>query len=986
MASVKSDISLQIKNNLNRSATFSILGGTQDPSNGQANAKTIYEWDLTAETFANTNVLTIEASTVDNPTVIVYEVANQDGAITDLETVVRLLNTLNLGVFNLDGNTVWIIDDINIFGQLDVLVSLTFDINVFVESAYNYFDPLGKTTLVEFQTNYTSVIQQAVDTIPDFVDFVSTQGWSLCYPVNASRIEIVRFSAGSFYFVTDIGGVLTTTEIPSFTSSTQTGLENTLLYASDINIWLTLQAINFTVPTVATIDCYIFRYIFKTTINTVWNDTSTIAPPPPTNGWIPLDSSYFPTYTSEQTIVELDTDGDLGLYGDSFPAIDIGSNSDFTFRSINKKIGLIPDPFANYNIIFGSLASNSGLFLQDVFSASGGIDVDFSTIQLDNPTDATISFTFNNDLVNPSPMTANLLDFNNKFVQGVSGSNGLEQLYLGGGAVSTANNPTINFTDIIPLELSFIRVSFNRGVVTNLPTIEQIGYVFGLEYFLRLEIGEQNIATLGVGRDMEYFNNWFYELGKQTFLSQNTANTSGGLGLISAVTGNTFVLSGQGYYGYNALLDCGFTINTPLGAITSNIFTFSQKEGELLLVRTISAVGQSTFEITSAQKNQAETVATSSFVAVGQEAINYPSPALGNDNNAIFTSDPSLDCTSFYIGTNPPFLSTECMTTFLVGNGVFNTGISLGTFIVNGLTLTLPTFPSSSQADAYGLFQRDFSGLNGDNVTVSLSIRYYRINLTRLANTLVAPYGSNALFNVGVNGFIPSIPEISFSFCEFGTSTPDNSFSPDPLGLLLPIGATCQNGIEFFDCTFNYANPPFLADIIFNINDNGDTQQALLGASTIQNTTFGSFGSDRIQLRTNYNGTGDSISSLTFLTLPQLQSVQLVNSATAIPPPCSLTFNGVVNLTQIIFQNYNMTNLNLTSALPSVISMRVNDNNLPSADLDDIILTLDNNGLTGGTLDYSNQTGGASPNIGVSGVAYNNLIVKGWTVTGNVPI
>ena len=172
MASVKSDISLQIKNNLNRTATFSILGGTQDPSNGQANAKTIYEWDLSAETFANTTVVTIEASTVTNPVIINYEVQNQDGAITDLETVVRLLNTLNLGVFNLDGNTIWIIDDINIFGNIEVLVSLSFDINVFVQEAYNYFDPLGKTPLLDFRTKYTSVIQQAVDTIPDFVDFV----------------------------------------------------------------------------------------------------------------------------------------------------------------------------------------------------------------------------------------------------------------------------------------------------------------------------------------------------------------------------------------------------------------------------------------------------------------------------------------------------------------------------------------------------------------------------------------------------------------------------------------------------------------------------------------------------------------------------------------------------------------------------------------------------------------------------------------------
>ena len=93
MAGVKSDISLQIQNNLNRRVKFSILGGTQDPSNGQANAKTLYEWDLSTETFANTTVLSIEASTVTNPTVITYEVSNPDGAIEDLETVVRLLNT-----------------------------------------------------------------------------------------------------------------------------------------------------------------------------------------------------------------------------------------------------------------------------------------------------------------------------------------------------------------------------------------------------------------------------------------------------------------------------------------------------------------------------------------------------------------------------------------------------------------------------------------------------------------------------------------------------------------------------------------------------------------------------------------------------------------------------------------------------------------------------------------------------------------------------
>ena len=102
----------------------------------------------------------------------------------------------------------------------------------------------------------------------------------------------------------------------------------------------------------------------------------------------------------------------------------------------------------------------------------------------------------------------------------------------------------------------------------------------------------------------------------------------------------------------------------------------------------------------------------------------------------------------------------------------------------------------------------------------------------------------------------------------------------------IPNGPVCHKGTlscfpsdtkinkDFLESAGLYTTdttPPISADedIIdnFNINDNVDTQQALLGISIIQDTTFGTFGSDRIQLRTNYNGTGDSISSLTFLQL-----------------------------------------------------------------------------------------------------------------------
>ena len=982
MASVKSDISLQIKNNLNRTATFSILGGTQDPSNGQANAKTIYEWDLTAETFANTTVIRIEASTIDNPVIINYEVQNQDGAITDLETVVRLLNTLNLGVFNLDGNTIWIIDDINIFGNLEVLISLSFDINVFVQEAYNYFDPLGKTPLIDFQTQYTSVIQQAVDTIPDFVDFVESQGWSLCYPTNASDINLNRFTAGSIFLTTDTGGVLATNEYTSGTSFNIGGFDNALLYAPDVNSFKTLQSLTFDAPLLPIVNGYIFKYLFEAP-----TFLSFAQSPALNNGFQFLDPSYFPSPTAFGThsfrMPPFGTN-QLNLYGAEFPKLNLQAGTYFISASQSaSEIDLIN---VNSELVFDNLGQSTNLTLVSLRqSATNVFDIKFASLTLigDNQS---ISITSTDSVLQTINLDSN---FNTVFNYG----SGLFGQTLVIGCVAGGTGAFISYDDdTTPLNLKFKNIRFDESSTTNLPPIGtgggQIGYVFGLLYTLRLDLEEQ--LNLGAGRDMEYFNNWFFELGSQTFLSQNSADTSGGFGNILTAGTNSFVLSGQGYYGYQALIDCGFTITTPVGAITPNVMTFTQKEGELLLVRTTSVAGQSTFEVTSASKNQAEVVDNSSFFGVGTEQIQFSAPALGEDNNCIFTSDPTLDCTSFYIGTNPPFTGTECMTTFICGNGLFNAGIDMDTFNLNGLTITLPIYPSTSLGDAYGLFQRDFSGLNGNNVSNQLIIRYFRINVTQLANTLVQPYGSNALFNIGINGFVPSIPSLFFEDCEFGTDFNDTSVSPSPLDLLIPVGARCNNGIAFNSCQFNYTASTFGGEIEFNINNNATlgipTQTALLGTSEIEDTTFGAFGNDTIRLNTNYNGTGDTLSDLTFKDNADLVAVKLTNSSTAVPLPISITFDNNPQLNTIIFQNYNLNNINILVGLPSVGSMSVNDNDLNTVDLDSIIVELDNNGLTNGNLDYSNQTGGASPSIGVSGLAYNNLILKGWTVTGNVPI
>lgn len=976
MASVKSDISLQIKNNLNRTATFSILGGTQDPSNGQANAKTIYEWDLTAESFANTTVITIEASTIDNPVIINYEVQNQDGAITDLETVVRLLNTLNLGVFNLDGNTIWIIDDINIFGNIEVLVSLSFDINVFVQEAYNYFDALGKTPLVDFQTQYTSVIQQAVDTIPDFVDFVESQGWSLCYPTNTSVIDLARVTAGSIFLTTDTGGVLATNEYTSGTSFNIGGFDNALLYAPDVNSFKTLQSLTFDAPLLPIVNAYIFKYIFEAPVFLSFGQNPAL-----NNGFQFLDPSYFPSPTAFGThsfrMPPFGTN-QLNLYGTEFPKLNIQAGTyNIGASQSAQDIDLIN---VNSSIVFDTMGQDSNLaisYLRE--SITNVIFVDFSSLTLIGDSQS-IALTSTDTIQQQFNLSS---DFNSKFNYG-TGSSG-ETLVIGCNAGGTG--AFIQYDDdTTPLNLKFKTIRFDESSTTNLPPIGtgggQIGYVFGLLYTLRLELEEQ--LNLGAGREMEYFNNWFFELGTQNFLSQNSADTFGAFGNILTAGTNLFVLSGQGYYGYQALIDCGFTITTPVGAITSNIFTFTQSVGQDLLIRSTSGLGQSVFETTTAIKGSAEVVDNSVNILVGTETINLVAP-VGNPRNGIITSDFALINISTFIGT--PLFVPNSMTSLLIGGGIF--GQDLGNFSVSGLTITLPLYPATTRGDAYGLFQRDFSGLNGNNVNI-LEIREYNINVSQLANTLVEPYGSNALFNIGINGIIPSIPSLTFSNCEFGTDFNDTSASPSPLDLLIPIGARCNNGIIFSSCQFNYTASTFGGEIEFNINNNATlgipTQTALLGTSRIEDTTFGAFGNDTIRLNTNYNGTGDTLSDLTFKDNADLVAVKLTNGAFAVPLPISITFDNNPQLNTIIFQNYNLNNINILGGFPSVGTMNVNDNDLNTVDLDNIIVELDNNGLTLGTLDYSNQTGGASPSIGVSGLAYNNLILKGWTVTGNVPI
>lgn len=81
------------------------------------------------------------------------------------------------------------------------------------------------------------------------------------------------------------------------------------------------------------------------------------------------------------------------------------------------------------------------------------------------------------------------------------------------------------------------------------------------------------------------------------------------------------------------------------------------------------------------------------------------------------------------------------------------------------------------------------------------------------------------------------------------------------------------------------------------------------------------------------------------------------------------------------FENQTIKNL----VIPSYIrasNINLQNNNLQSEGIDEVLISLDNYGLSNGNLDYSNNSG--NPTV-ASRSAYDSLISKGWTITGTAP-
>ena len=95
----------------------------------------------------------------------------------------------------------------------------------------------------------------------------------------------------------------------------------------------------------------------------------------------------------------------------------------------------------------------------------------------------------------------------------------------------------------------------------------------------------------------------------------------------------------------------------------------------------------------------------------------------------------------------------------------------------------------------------------------------------------------------------------------------------------------------------------------------------------------------------------------------------------------SLDFTGITTMTQLYNANTGLQHINITGCV-NLNDIEIDNNALTQASVDHVLITLDDNGLTGGFVDVSGGTNSVPSVAGAAAEA--SLILKGWTVNVNV--
>jgi len=112
------------------------------------------------------------------------------------------------------------------------------------------------------------------------------------------------------------------------------------------------------------------------------------------------------------------------------------------------------------------------------------------------------------------------------------------------------------------------------------------------------------------------------------------------------------------------------------------------------------------------------------------------------------------------------------------------------------------------------------------------------------------------------------------------------------------------------------------------------------------------------------------------------QNIELVNLNISNNQINSLDITNNVNLIDLNISNNQITNLDITNNV-NLLYLDISNNLFLSNNINEILIQLDEHGLSNGTLDYSNNP--ENPIGDNAAFAYSNLVNKGWVITGAKP-
>lgn len=191
-----SKIALQLTNDLAVPVSLNVLGGVSDESN-QNNADTLYEWNLSAETWVNVDTVIIQSRLSGQ---VVYQ--NSSTTLTNLsfQGVASALSTLNLGNFLVNGTIVYTYNSDIEFGDIILTLTNIPQPSIYTQLLYDHFVPSGTAlrqfvypTIQAFESDFgpaiTLLIQQT-----NAATAIDTYGPSCIYPLLG-----VTAASSSFY-------------------------------------------------------------------------------------------------------------------------------------------------------------------------------------------------------------------------------------------------------------------------------------------------------------------------------------------------------------------------------------------------------------------------------------------------------------------------------------------------------------------------------------------------------------------------------------------------------------------------------------------------------------------------------------------------------------------------------------------------------------------------------------------------------------------